>query len=326
MASRFASKVKAALRGLSHPPGAPLLVAVSGGADSLALLAALAEGGDASWLTAAHVDHGLRAGSGAEALLVEAAAKKLGAAFLGAAFDAGALARERGRGVEEAARVGRYARLAALAKSAGAEGIATGHTADDQAETVLLRLLRGGRLRDLGGIAPRRLLPEGLWLLRPLLGLRREEARRYVLSRGLSPLDDPSNASLAFTRNRLRHGIMPRLVEESPALVGDLAALAEEARGTAALLEGEVARRAERLGSYTERGATLSVVGLLGESGLMRAEVVRYGLARVGAVVTRGYIEGVVRLLQSEGGRRIPLGPGAYAVREGGVIRLWREG
>jgi tRNA(Ile)-lysidine synthase len=168
------------------PPGSALTCAVSGGADSLALMAlAVAAGCD---VTAVHVDHGLRVGSAADGAVVADAAVRLGARFRGVRVDVGP-----GPNLEARARA---ARLAALPS-----GSATGHTMDDQAETVLVNLLRGAGLDGLAGMRP----GPG----HPLLGIRRSETRALCVALGLEPVEDPSNADPRFVRNRVRHELLP---------------------------------------------------------------------------------------------------------------------
>jgi len=169
-------------------PGVPLVCAVSGGADSLALLAlAVAAGCEA---TAVHVDHGLRAGSAGEADVVEAAAARLGAAF-------------QARRVDLVPGPNLEARARAARRDVLAPGAATGHTADDQAETVLLNLVRGAGLDGLAGIRP--------GPTKPILGLRRSETRQLCATLGLAVVRDASNDDPAFRRNRIRHDVLPLL-------------------------------------------------------------------------------------------------------------------
>ncbi len=171
-----------------------MVCAVSGGADSLALLILAAAAGVEA--TAIHVDHGLRPGSGDEAGLVKEAASKLGVLF-----EARAVSVESGPNLEARARMARYAVLP--------QGVLTGHTADDLAETMLVNLLRGA---GLDGLAPMRPNPR---VGRPLLGLRRLETRALCRSVGLIPMEDPSNDDRRFTRNRVRHELLPLLAEIS---------------------------------------------------------------------------------------------------------------
>lgn len=168
------------------PPGSAIDCAVSGGPDSLALLGlAVARGLKA---TAYHVDHGLREGSDKEAAIVEAQAEALGAGFVAVRVECGL-----GPNLEARARYARYAALP--------EGVATGHTADDQAETVLLNLLRGAGVDGLSGMRPGR--------RHPILRLRRAETERFAQSLGVEIVRDPTNESPALLRNRVRHELLP---------------------------------------------------------------------------------------------------------------------
>jgi tRNA(Ile)-lysidine synthase len=168
-------------------PGTGVTCAVSGGADSLALLVlAVAAGCEP---TAVHVDHGLRPGSADEADVVRAAAERFGARFRSESVRV-----EPGPNLEARAREARYAVLP--------PDVLTGHTADDQAETVVLNLMRGAGLDGLAGIRAER---------RPILALRRAETNGLCAAVGLVPIDDPTNADLSFRRNRVRHDVIPIL-------------------------------------------------------------------------------------------------------------------
>ncbi|MFN0092857.1 MAG: tRNA lysidine(34) synthetase TilS, partial [Acidimicrobiales bacterium] len=172
------------------PAGAAVECAVSGGPDSTALLALAVAAGCVA--TAVHVDHGLRPGGGAEADVVAASAAALGAAFRAVRVEVGV-----GPNLEARARRARYAALSPDAL--------TGHTADDQAETVLLNLLRGAGLDGLVGIGR----PER----RPLLGLRRAETAALCRDLGLAVVQDPTNDDLTHRRNRVRRHVLPLLDE-----------------------------------------------------------------------------------------------------------------
>jgi tRNA(Ile)-lysidine synthase len=172
------------------PPGTAVTCAVSGGADSLALLVLAMQAGCA--VTAVHVDHGLRPGSAGEADVVRDAAARYGAAFRSETVDVAP-----GPNLEARARAARYAVLP--------PDVMTGHTADDQAETVLLNLIRGAGLDGLAGMrADDR---------RPLLALRRAETEKVCADEGLQPIVDPSNLDPAHRRNRVRAELLP-LVNE----------------------------------------------------------------------------------------------------------------
>ena len=170
------------------PAGTALDCGVSGGADSLALLALAVEAGCAA--TAVHVDHGVRPGSAEEAGAVAAAAARLGAGFRAVRVEVGP-----GPDLEARARAARHAALGPDA--------AFGHTADDRAETLLVNLLRGTGSAGLAALRPG---PR-----HPILGLRRAETRSLCAALGLAPFEDPSNADPRFVRNRLRHEVLPLL-------------------------------------------------------------------------------------------------------------------
>ena len=228
------------------PAGAPLTCGVSGGADSLALLVLAAAAGAATGapVTAIHVDHGLRPESAAEADVVAAAADRYGAAFRSVRVDVG-----EGPNLEARAR---EARRGALGPDT-----ATGHTADDQAETVLANLLRGAGVDGLAAMRPG---PR-----HPILDLRRQETEALCRHEGLVPVTDPSNSDPRFLRNRIRaelvplcsalagRDVVPVLARQASVLAGDASVLAEvaglldptDARSVAAAPEA-IARRAVR--------------------------------------------------------------------------------
>jgi tRNA(Ile)-lysidine synthase len=186
--SPLSALVSGLLERCTFPPaGTPVACAVSGGADSLALLVLASTAG--CDVTAMHVDHGLRPGSAEESDVVEAAARRFGARFRRTRASVSA-----GPNLEARARAARYAVLPA--------GVLTGHTADDQAETVLINLLRGAGLDGLAAMSPDR---------HPLLGLRRWETRELCRQVGLEPVHDPTNDDPAHLRNRVRHELLPLL-------------------------------------------------------------------------------------------------------------------
>jgi tRNA(Ile)-lysidine synthase len=210
------SELSAALLARCDFPPARTAVtcAVSGGADSLALLVLAVEAGCRA--TAVHVDHGLRAGSAGDAEAVRAAADRWGAGFRAVRTTV-----EPGPNLEARARAARYAALP--------PGVLTGHTADDQAETMLLNLLRGASLDGLAGMDPRS---------RPLRRLRRRETRALCETLGLEPVEDPTNRDAAFRRNRVRHELLPLLDDIAERDVAPiLARQADLARNDVALLD-----------------------------------------------------------------------------------------
>jgi len=202
-------------------PGEHVVAGVSGGADSLCLLDTLHKLGYA--VRVVHVDHQLRPESGAEAEFTRRIAAAYGLEAQIEVADVGAWARP-GRSLEEAARLARYDSLARAAHAHETRILATGHTADDQAETILMHFLRGAGPDGLRGMQPLTELnawvdipaAEGLRLVRPLLGLRRADTTARCAELGLSPCQDASNADLTFRRNRLRHELLPALETYNP--------------------------------------------------------------------------------------------------------------
>jgi tRNA(Ile)-lysidine synthase len=196
------------------PAGTPVTCAVSGGPDSLAMLALAVHAGCV--VTAVHVDHGLRPGSAGEAAVVRRAAERFGAGFRAERVTVAP-----GPNLEARARAARYDALPA--------GALTGHTADDQAETVLLNLLRGAGLDGLAGMDPVR---------RPLRHLRRHETVAVCDALGLDPVADPTNDDPAFRRNRVRRELLPLLdaIAERD-VVPVIARQADLARDDVALLD-----------------------------------------------------------------------------------------
>jgi tRNA(Ile)-lysidine synthase len=222
------------------------VVAVSGGADSVALLRALAEFYPPDQLVVAHLNHQLRGpDSNADAAFVAG----LLPALPHRTEDADVRRAAEGENLEATARELRYGFLTRVARSVGADWVATGHTLDDQAETVLHRLIRGSGLRGLRGIAARRELVPGVRLIRPLLTVSREDVIAYLRAIGQPWREDATNADPAFTRNRIRHELLPLLRTFNPAMSESLARLAAQADEVFVEVEGAAAdllARAER--------------------------------------------------------------------------------
>jgi tRNA(Ile)-lysidine synthase len=230
-------------------PGLRLAVGLSGGADSVALLRALAVRSRELGLVlhAAHLHHGLR-GEEADGDLAFARrlAAGLGLPFHEAQVDAGAAAKENGETIEEAARRLRYRWFRQLMASGEVETIATAHTRDDQAETVLAKFLRGAWTEGLSGIYPVMEFPEG-HSLRPLLWATRAEVEVYLGGLGQGWREDSSNRHLSFTRNRIRHELLPLLEGWNPQLREHLSQMAHLARDEEAWWQAELARLAPQL-------------------------------------------------------------------------------
>ena len=221
LTGRFAAALDALWPGYTITADLRLGLAVSGGPDSVAMLL-LAHAALPGRIAAATVDHGLRAGSAAEAAMVAQLCRTLGVehAVLPVTLAPG--------NVQALARAARYAALAEWAGKAGLAALATAHHADDQAETLLLRLNRGSGVAGLAGVRARGLVPESkLPLLRPLLGFRRAELAQVVAAAGLEPASDPSNVDDRFDRARLRKDLAGADWLDVPAIAASAAHLAD---------------------------------------------------------------------------------------------------
>ena len=254
--------------------GERVVVAVSGGRDSVALLHLLRRlaGPLRLALHVVHVDHRLRDESGRDAEFVRALAGRLGVPAEVVEVDVGP------GSVEAAARAARYAALEAVAGRTGATRVAVGHTADDQAETVLMRLLEGSGVRGLAGIPPVRDR-----IVRPLLEVRRAELEPELLRAGLKWLEDPTNADRRFLRNRLRHEVLPRLGGEGTDVVGALNRVARAARETVDALGALAERELDRLACGEPGALTLPRGALAALPPALGAEVLRQAARRLGA-------------------------------------------
>jgi tRNA(Ile)-lysidine synthase len=241
------------------PATGPTLVAVSGGPDSLALLHGFHALRPAD-ARAAHLNHGLRgAESDGDQAFVEGFCRQHGIPLHLEALPVRATADAAGANLEATARQLRYAALGRLARGHGIPLVATGHTADDQAETVLHHLIRGTGLRGLRGIAPLLPLAEGVTLIRPLLAVPRAEVLAYLQAHGLTARFDSSNLDETLTRNRIRRQLLPLLKTAfNPAVVTNLGRLARQATE----LHDDLQARARQALAAAERPGSGGVVTL----------------------------------------------------------------
>ena len=224
--------------------GMRVAVAVSGGSDSVGLLRAVAEAAPEIGLVpaVAHVHHGIRGAEADEdAQFVKELAERLGLEFYLHRVDTPAVARQKSETLEEAARGLRYAWFRELLSEGKADAVATAHTLDDQAETVLHRLLRGSWTEGLGGIYPAIACAGGA-ILRPFLRTRRAEIQAWLREIGQLWREDASNADMAHTRNRVRHELLPKLAEFNPRIAEHLAHLAALARDEESWWEQELGK------------------------------------------------------------------------------------
>lgn len=292
-----------------------VLVALSGGADSLALAAATAFEAPRAALRAGAVvvDHGLQGGSDAVADRAAEQARALG-------LDPVRVVRvEVGvdGGPEAAARDARYRALDAVAGELGAAAVLLAHTLDDQAETVLLGLARGSGAASLQGMAP-----ESGRYRRPLLGIRRADTHRACADQGLEPWHDPHNADPAYARVRVRERVLPVLEAElGPGVAEALARTAEQAREDADAFQRQIDELVEDICEPAEAGIAVSVRALAANPAALRQRVIRFVvLAEFGVSLTRAHTLEVARLVTDWHGQAPIHLPGLTARREGGLL------
>lgn len=226
------------LRAQGVPPAAPLVVGVSGGPDSVALLHAVCRGWPREQVTAATLNHGWRASAAAEAEYVQGLARQWGVAWRDGQADARQMAAETHQSLEAASRQARYDFLAQTAQTVAAAHILVAHQADDQAETILMHILRGSGLGGLQGMRPVAPTPghPAFTLLRPLLDVSRREVDAYLVIHRLEALQDASNNDLRFVRNRVRAELLPLLTTYNPQINQHLTQLGELAADEEVLL------------------------------------------------------------------------------------------
>jgi len=291
------------------PParGATLVVGLSGGADSVALTHVLAslQRRRRFRLVAAHLDHGLRPGSPDDAAFCHAFCETLGVPFRGGSTDVRARAGRETGGLEQAARLERYSFLRRVKQDEGAALIAVAHTQDDQAETLLLQLLRGAGASGLAGMRQR-----SEDLVRPLLDVSRSRVLEHLRASEIAWREDPSNADRALLRNRVRHELIPYLEQRfnpriKQALARTASLLAEEAGHIASQAEALVAS----IGSREGETLILDRLRLAAAPVAVARAAVRLALQRTGGLagIDRGHIDRVLRVAgaPAPAGRRI---------------------
>ena len=305
--------------------GERILVAVSGGVDSVVLLDVLAElrkelGIE---LVAAHLDHGLRPESADDTSLVRALARRIGLPFEAGALEPGWAGHSRG-GLQARAREARYLFLESAAARRDAGKIALGHNADDQAETVLMRLFRGAGLRGLAGIPPVR---DGR-CIRPLIETPRSSIAQYAATRGLSFVEDPSNRDRRFLRAKVRHDLLPWIEENiNPRARPVLEALAEMLRDDADYIEGTAEEAFGRVVQERDHERiSLSIVGLTEMHRALRPRVIRTAFEAAGGNpdrMGREQVREIIRMIMRPGrSRELSLPGGLIATVSYGTLTL----
>lgn len=305
--------------------GDRVLVAVSGGPDSLCLLHLLhsLSPGYGLNLVVAHLDHRIRPEARQEAEMVRRIAASWGLPFEGAAVDVPAYRAGRKLSASEASRIVRYRFLLEAAEKHGAGKIALGHQLDDLAETVLFNLLRGTGPGGLAGILPRRPLGP-VELIRPLLGNTREEIQRYCREHELEPILDSSNLETVYTRNRIRLELIPYLEKNyNPRLKRSLADLAALAAADRAYFEGAVQKKFERTARKKNGKLLLERAALAALPEALRGRMAYRALLEFipAREIGRRQVEQLVQLAEGKGpARQISLPAGTRAYRSYGRL------
>jgi tRNA(Ile)-lysidine synthase len=308
--------VDKALMGLGlGTAGEALVVGLSGGADSVALTDALATlaARRGFRLVAAHLDHGLRPDSGDDVVFCTDLARRLGISIRTDRADVRGRARSDKAGLEDAARRERRAFLRSVRKAEGAAAIVLAHTRDDQAETLLLRLLRGAGSTGLAAMRPR-----AGDIVRPMLGVSRADVLAHLAERGLPWREDATNADPAFLRNRVRHELIPYLESRfNPRIRAGLAREAGLLADEDETLEAAALLLADTIVRSDDCGIVLFRAGLRAAPRALARRVVRQALARAGGLsdVSAAHVERLLDLAASErpSGRKLALPGGRTA-------------
>jgi tRNA(Ile)-lysidine synthase len=308
-------------------PDTRVIAAVSGGSDSVALvhlLRGLADAGELRLAGLAHFNHQLRPSAANDERFAAGVAASLGLRFLSGGEDVAARARRERRSIEDAARTARYEFFDAARGHFPAEAVALGHTRDDQAETVLLRLTRGAGPRGLAGMHPR----NGPYV-RPLLGCRRQELRAWLDERQLPFVEDETNQDVGIPRNRVRAELMPLLAARfNPGIVDVLADQAELARDVsvwmdamAAELDSRIVGRSTRAGGAMMR--EIDVDGLRAAPLALRRALLWRVMSEVAGArpIAFGHIDAALRLINGPGETKADF-PGQRLERIGGTVVL----
>ena len=329
-----------------------LAIGLSGGADSVALLRAILERSGELGIVAhaAHLHHGLRgAEADADLEFSRELAARLGVPFHAGRVDTAAEARrgqKRGGGdsneavasdsIEGTARRLRYRWFRELMSSGVVDAVATAHTLDDQAETVIAKFLRGAWTEGLSGIHPILQFPEGR-IVRPLLQTTREQVEAFLRERSQAWREDSTNRHLTFTRNRIRHELLPQLEGWNPQLREHLAQMAALARDEEAWWETDVARAAEQIvlrgrpvrgggrASTNAEGIALDICRLGSEPVAMQRRILRYAAGQLEAAPDFPATEALRRLVaDGKAGQKLELAGGLRAERTHRELRLFR--
>lgn len=304
--------------------GERVIVACSGGPDSTALLVATVRALGASRVIAAQFDHRLRADGARERETVEALARRLGVRTV-----FGRAPRRPPERSESAAREARYRWLARVCGEEGVTACITGHTLDDQAETVLLRLARGTGLRGAAAMDPSSSWPvaarggASLRLVRPLLGITRAEVNAYLAALDVAALHDPSNDWVEYARNRIRHRVLPELRSINPRAAEQIAGFAGRARDAEQALDALADAWLDQHARVSRSAIAVDRRALLALPPGLAAHVVQQAAARLRVALDAAGVDGVLRAARRRGSR-VALGD-AYAATDAILLTLRRN-
>ena len=302
----------------SRMRGESLLIAVSGGPDSLALLHALCrlQSDFNLTITAAHFNHKLRPDADADAAFVADQCARLGVPCAATGADVAAYRRQRRLSLEDAARQLRYAFLADAAAQFQARAIALGHTADDQAETVLMNIIRGSGvpgLRAMQPISQRPIRQTQTTLFRPLLAATRAQTAAYCADQNLVPRQDPSNQSLQHLRNRVRLDLLPAMEAYNPAIRSALARLSAAAAEDDAYIQAQADAAWTRAAIPCQNAVALSVPALRQLPPAIQTRIIRRAVqATKGDAenIARSHITAMLRAIAAGAGKSVNLPDG----------------
>ena len=309
-------RVGAALEQSRLAPGMTLIVAVSGGPDSLALLHSICHLGDAIGLRlhGAHLDHGLRGDSSkSDARFVAEVFRGLGMPYTVEEADVNAFRRQHSISLEAAARKVRYDFLAKVAANNHTDVIALGHTAGDQAETVLMHIIRGSGLTGLRGMRTVTSLSfdgKPVRLVRPLLQVSRAETLEYCRARGLKPRQDESNLSPDLDRNRIRLELVPLLEQYNPAIRDALVRLSDSAAQEIGYLKSETDRVWHETARIDESSVTLGRDSFTRLPPALQSHLLRRAMMEVKGDIEdlrHSHIQDMARLMRGPAGRTLDL-------------------
>jgi len=300
-------------------PGDRVLVAVSGGVDSVVLLYALRElqKSEKLSLAVAHFDHAIRTDSAADAEFVKKLARSLKLRYYSERADVPAYAKAQKLSLEVAARTLRYQFFERIAKAHDFKKIALGHTLNDQAETLLMRLLRGAGLEGLSGIPPVR--PSGeLTYIRPLIECTRDQIVAFAQAHKLSWREDPTNYDTTIARNKIRHELIPILKEYNPKVLEALGRTARLLAQAAHVLDCQAEQAlATLIASESAQGLALDLKDLMAMPEYLQALVLRRAIARINPLCEpeAAHIEAMLRWISRRGAGELHLPAGVRVLR-----------